>query len=267
MSPVWGPTWGSVGGPQWGPNWGGASMAGVAQDATSGIYCPATAAQWTTTLAAAGLAISGPRDLWLLQEASGTNADTIGPTTLSNTGPMAYQQTQAGWSRKGMTAPNVDAGYYIANTTDTGLPSNTTSWLVLMYVAITGAPASGTRGVFLQGNVDGLEVKVNTGPAPEVITDAGTPAVGSSNLGTTVHPMLVQFNHTASSITYYDDLQYMSPTFTTPDGTKEIFFGGATTAAPGMWIGYAAMFTGTGAELTTAQIKTLLHTLGWSTAY
>ena len=71
----------------------GAATVAVDQDATSGIYVPSSAAQFTA------LGLPTPAHLHLCQEASGSLADTLGSMTLAANAAPAYQQTTSGWSR------------------------------------------------------------------------------------------------------------------------------------------------------------------------
>jgi hypothetical protein len=49
--------------------------------------------------------------------------------------------------------------------------------------------------------------------------------------------------------------------------TKRAFFGGAFDTAAGMQCVYGALWKGAAAELSDAQVRTLLTTLGWSISW
>lgn len=240
----------------------GASMAGVSQDATSLIYCPATNGEWTQTMAAAGISSGNPSALWLLQEASGNPADSIGSFTLTATGAPAYQQAQTGWTRK--TIVMTDAASQNMANTSASLPDiATTSAALLIYIAYTGTPAA-TRNSGTLGTTTSA-IGITTTPNMRVASNANT-ASGSTVLGTTTIPHVLMVNRTSSTVTGYSATEKVTPTFSSGMTGKKVTLGPTSAAsnAPPAGFGYAALFTGAAAELTDAQWKALLQVLGWT---
>jgi len=249
---------------------GGASnpMAGVAQDATSGKYMPASSAQWTTTMAAAGIGSGNPSLLWLGQEASGNLADSIGAFA-GTANITAYQQAVAGWAAKAFT---LGAGA-IANvvTTSASLPDiSTTSCLMLGYVLFP-ASASTNLSVVTMGTTFGAQAFANLNATPKLVGGADPNTVaGTANPFGGVHPLVVQVNRGGSAAVICTEQEKLTPTLAANPAGKKLWLGGdssQTWAAAGTGHLYTAAFFGTAAELSVAQLRTLLQTLGWSVAW
>ena len=196
-----------------------------------------------------------------MQAAATPTAEEIaGVATLAN-GPTAptYNQSIAGWSRKGVTFADADVDGRL-QTVDGSLPDPaTTSSLVLAYVAITGTPAASPRNVFTIATPAVIGSYCNTTPSPLNIN--GSTGSGASNLGTTVRPWWTRFNVTASTSTTLTDQEKVSSTYAAGAG-RAWLLGGAN--APPMWCGYLVGFASTAAELSDAQIKTVSQLLGWT---
>lgn len=230
-------------------------MAGVTRDATSGIYCPANAAEWSTVMAAAGISSGGPSLLYLLQEASSNVADSIGAFTGTVTA-ASYQQPVTGWSRKAITG--IDGGAGLIDNLSASLPDpSTTSMLMLSYAIVSAAPAA-IRNVQSLATTNLATSRVNTTPCAQGVSGASV-VTGTSNPTGAVRPWVLEYDKTNSAVTVYTDQEKLSPTFTAASGQRHRlhldFAGGFL---------YHVAFFGPAAELTDAQVKTLLQTLGWA---
>jgi hypothetical protein len=233
-------------------------MAGVTQDATSLKYVPANAAEWAQTMEAAGIASGNPFALWLLQEASGSPADSIGAFTLS-VNSFNYQNAVAGWTRKSMDAGDIGSEFYLA-TGSAALPQlDIESCTVLMYAAITATPA-GDRSVVLAGD---FRANVTSSNVPKA-NNGTTTATGAQSVTTAVRPWVIRHNVAASTQAVFTDLEKVIPVFGASSTSKRIFFGGAIERNPDIKILYACAFRGAAAEMTDTQLRTLLQTLGWT---
>lgn len=264
--------WGS-GLPTWGYARKGSGtanpMAGVTRDAASGIYTPASAAEWDIVLAVAGVTSGGPSTLWLFQEASGNPADSIGAFTLTATAGASYQQAVTGWTRKAITF--VDASSGGLSTTSASLPDiATVSMLTLAYIKFPGAAPVGTRNVIAQGvnatraSMDMINTPRLRGRCAANSTDgAASPTDGG------VHPVVVAINRTGGSMFACDDREKLVPTFSASAAGKGLYFnavpGAATSVAGGEL--YGTTFFAGAAEWTLTQAKAVLQTLGWSIAW
>jgi len=244
---------------------GSGSIAGVTRDVTSGVYLPQSTAEWTLLMAAAGLATGNPSNLWLLQEASGDPADSIGAKTLTATGTRAYQQAVTGWTTKSVKTTDGASGILINTSAVQSILTN--SALVLAYARVNNTPAA-ERTIFSLGYTFDGDAAIEVTPTPRlqfnsVINDA----IGTLNPTGQVRPYVSQVDRTALSAFGCSDAEKLVPTFSALMAGTGIAFGGDNA---GTWLPattdylYAAVFVDAAARLTRSQIKTLLTTLGWT---
>jgi hypothetical protein len=151
----------------------------VDQDATSGKYLPSSSAQWTEMLASVGVA--NPTNLYLLQEPSGTAADSIGSMTLSVVAAgFTYQQAVTGWTRKSIKTtagtPAILGNAAYANV-------NANSYTVLCLARVSSVGLGLTRTLLRLGDTfnDDACLEINTTPRLQVGEGDGTRSVGASN--------------------------------------------------------------------------------------
>jgi len=237
-------------------------MAGVSRDATSNIYCPANSTEWGIALTAAGIASGGPTSLWLCQEASGNLADSIGSNTLTANGAPAYAQAVGGWTRKAIVF-TVDTVGQRASAVIAAFAPATHSTLSIAYIAFSATPA-GTRRVLDIG--DGgtagyIEHQITTGKLA-IHVGANTSATAATYSGIGVVPVVAKHNVTASAQALYTGTDKCIPTFAALTGTVQ-GIGATTGSSTGQVTLYMATFVDAAAELSDAQVKTLLITLGW----
>lgn len=222
----------------------------VAQDATSGWYVPASGSEWTTMLSGTG--IGSPSSLWKFQEASGDFADSIGSVTLTNLGGTNAASV-TGWTRKAYQT--VDATGDRAQTSS--FPNqSTTSVAVLAYISLPTTPGA-ERQVFSYYST-GPDARVTTTPAIKLAFSSS--ATGTGNMGTTVHPVLLVSNHTASTISLYTDQDTLTVGWAT-DNSTIFYFGGFSPSAANTNYLYATMWQGSAAEMTSAQAQQLIFRL------
>lgn len=236
-----------------------ATMTGVARDATSNIYAPASTAQWMQTMTVAGLGAGAPALCWGCQDASGNLADLIGSNAGVMTGTPTYQVAVSGWSRLGVVG--ADAGTAVAASTTVGNPA-TVSYLALGYVGITAAPAA-VRQIHTVGTGTVTTDRFNLTTAALQAVSGGSLTTGPSSPGfVAVRPQVLLYDVTNNRCLAYSDQDKVVTTRAATTGAKYAINFSFT----GAWL-YTALFTGAQAELTDAQIKTLLTTLGWSPAW
>jgi hypothetical protein len=222
-------------------------VAVVTKDATSGWWLPQSAAEWTSLLAGRLTAYSNPTQLWKMQEASGTLADSIGTATLTASGSVAYQQAVTGWSTKAVV-PTAGGANYWANNTDAGLSTGDGPVTLIVLAAITAIPAA-DRDVALIGDGQGhkLMATVNGGVTVEKYAVSGVSATGTTDLGTTVRPWVIS-RDTGITPTFnklQSDAETVAPAATRcTSASKQIFFGGVVEVAPAIQYLYAAQFVG-----------------------
>jgi hypothetical protein len=136
------------------------------------------------------------------------------------------------------------------------------SCLVIGYLMIEGAP-SGDRGVLLAGDIRAVITSTN---APK-INNGTYSSTGAASVTTAVRPWVLRHNVTASTQALFTDLEKISPTFAASGGTRRTYFGAAFETCPNIRIVYSAMFKGAAAELSDANVRSLLQTLGWTVAW
>jgi hypothetical protein len=237
---------------------GGATMASVPKDATSNIYTPLTLADWTTTLAVAGITSGNPGSAWSMQETSGNLADSIGARTFTQLGTApTYAQTVPGWTRKGLTFTETATMRFSTSTP----AANIASALVIVYVRLTGAPTFAHRSI-----IEYPSLFAEATATPRFQANGGSNTEGTVNPGTTVHALVMKSNVTALSSAVITEAEVIPCTWYNDGGTALILGGATNTPAP-FQVLWGVGFSGAPAELTNAQIKTLLQTLGWTVAW
>lgn len=230
------------------------------RDATSNIYVPSTAGQFTA------LGITAPSHLWLCQEAAGNLADSIGGMTLTASGSPTYQQAVSGWSRKGVGF-TVTLNQRFSAAAGVGPDPGSVSTLWLAYVAVIGAQG-GNRDIFGPNNTaGGTAAKVQTTTTPRVRGSfAGTVASGTSDpTATGLQPMVIKVDRTNSTAVVYTGQEKITGTYSAiiSESTAKGFGSSGSTSFGGL-IAYSALWSGAAAEVSDAQAKTLLQALGWS---
>lgn len=239
-------------------------MAGVSQDATSLIYVPDTAAEWTIAMAAAGLATGNPSHLYRCQEASGNLADSIGSATEVASGALSYQQSVAGWTRKGVKT-NADPNAFFLGTTAASFSSS--SGLVLQLFKVGSNPGA-ARILNCLGSTFYESAGVVPGPKLRALSNAAG-ANGSVNCSGVI-PVVTKLDVTNSAMKVYSQSEKISTTYTAQsavNGSILYLLGDGGGQASDWTQMYCAVFRGSAAELSDAQIKTLLQTLGWTVAW
>lgn len=241
----------------------------VSKDATSGIRVPANVTEWTDFRTITGIAAANPNSLWLCQEASGNLGDAIGSLTLTASGTVNYNQAVSGWTRTAVATTEAGNGKAVA-ASGTGPSPATTSQMWLFICSMPATP--GTSRVFMG---------MNTGVAATAYRMAhfttGVPRTtlvnsnfdGASSISSGVHPCLMRYDRTGSAATGYTDLEKITTTYNSGvvDGDKGLGNAGGSTSSARSVV-YGAMWSGSNAELSDANIKALLQalgfTIGWS---
>jgi hypothetical protein len=237
---------------------GSSVIPGVTRDAAGGKYFPANATEWTAFMAAAGLATGNPASCWNMQEASGNAADAIGAITLTQTSMSLYQQAVTGYTRFSIRGIDGQAAA-LRNLTTAPNPS-LTSTLVGGVVDFSTIPA-GVRDLLGVATNAVVQFMITTGKLQLV---NGSTVQTASAMGTAVRPVLLRINNTAGTATLFTDLEKTTATYVLPTSGTLVSYGrvAATIASVGYLYGFE--FTGTAAELSDAQVKTLLTTASWS---
>ncbi len=238
---------------------GAAGMAGVTRDATSNIYVPANLAEWNTTLSVAGISSGPPSLLWRLQEASGNVADAIGSFTGTLVGTGAtYQQTVAGWATKGIALADAATGTFVNS--DAGLPDLSAASMMTIAYAIASAP--GANEVLYRIGTTTSRILIRTSTVRTQGTSGVNSVTGAAVPTGSARPYVIRSNKTASTAMICTDQENLAPTFGAVTG-KTIGISDGSFAVPATHLMLVSFF-GAAAEMSDAQVKTLLQTLGWT---
>jgi len=243
------------------------ALVGVTRDAASGKYFPASASEWNTVFAAAGVGVTFAGNIWLCQEASGNLADSGGAgLSLTATGTPSYQQAVTGYTR--LKVSNATDGNANNRFTATGTDILTNSNLLFgVFDMPTANPAAARTFLGLGANA--------TRAAAEFLTTGllRGRSVGNVNDGTdcknAVRPLMLQADRTNNLVRALDDVDKTTPTFdATMAGTLINIWGYAgANLTPACGTLYLTRLTGSAAEMTDAQKKAVLVTLGWSISW
>jgi len=236
------------------PSLSGNPLAGVSQDATSSKYVPATSGEWTTLAGVAG--VSAPSFGWGMQDASGALAASVGSVTLASEGSrQAYQQTVAGWSRKGIQSK---ADGWLSS--DASFPDiSTTSQTLLVYAKVASSGTTTTDVTYHGGLATAGRATDNAAKhlVPMSISTAGT--AGASDVTGAVRPIVVMVNRTSSTVRVFTDQEKLTVALGAVTG-KGIYITGGLLGDDITYLLGACWAT----DMTDAQVKTLLQTLGWT---
>lgn len=237
-------------------------------DAASGKGVPVSATEWTAVRAAAGLSGTA-QHLYLCQEASGNLTDTIGGVTLTAANSPEYNVALSGWTRTGCGETTVGGSVISFSSTSASLPDlSAVSGLWLLYISLTATPDATREVTVLANGASARYVMATTSPLYQgnVSADASSPYNGASNPGTAVRPLVIMSNRSLSQTTFYTDQEVITTTWSNPAGAGKLLGWGsiAAGASAPIVVAYATLFTGSDAELSTANVKTLLQTLGWT---
>ncbi len=239
----------------------------VAKDATSGIYVPADATQWADFITCKGLTISAPNSLWLLQEASGNAADSIGSLTLTATGTPSYEQPATGWTRLGVGFTD-NATQHFSVAAASGPNPTTTSSFWLCSVVIRTEPTA-ARTILGPGRITSSTDEIRLMASPSAGTNRlgmrcdAVVTNGVSDHAAGTHFFGCKYDRANSIVVGYSELEKHSGTYSAAilDGTKG--FGGVV-AMDAVYV-YACMWSGAAAEaMTDANVKALQVARGFS---
>ena len=232
----------------------------VTRDATSGIYLPSSSTEWTDFRSYFSLSAPAPDSLWLLQEASGNPADSIGAFTLTANGTVTYQQTLSGYTRKGVgTTDNVNSRF---GNQDVSLPTGGAASQTVLFIANVPSAPAGNRSLY--DGQTGCTIRINSTPRAVAISGANTATGTVSPVGTT-RPYVYRENFTAGTSTVMTDQEKLSPTHGTISG-RNLRLGSTASTASAVF-GYACAWYNANAEISDADIKALLQAMGFSISW
>lgn len=233
----------------------------VTQDATSGIWVPASAAEWTSFVS--GLGIGNLLALYQCQDVASPAVDSINAINLAGAA-IAWQATLSGWTRKAIQWSE-GTNEQILNVSSASLPDlSTTSMTIVALLEISATPAA-TRSVLLMGpgstESNNVVLEVNTSNEYR-ITDGTNMGVGTVNHGTSVVPVILRHDvtHGTQAVFVGFSPEKISKTFVAPaGGSKGIWIADAYNFSPSMSAVWIGILDSTAAEMTDAQADGLAN--------
>lgn len=227
-------------------------------DGTSGKPVPDNAGEWSNFLTSFSSVLSVPQHLWKFQESSGNNLDSVGSGNLTVTN-SSYQKVIAGWSRFAMGGPGTAVTGTLRNLAMAN--TATTSYLIFAFGRFDTPTAS--LGAFVSYGSPTVQLPAITNKVR--LREGGNLLDSTNNHNSTVHPFLLSYNISNSTVKLYTDLEKISITFTTSVGTSLSFATANTGDTGSRDFLYAASWEGAAAEvITDAEAKKLITAFGFS---
>lgn len=243
-------------------------------DATSGKGVPANEPEWEALIAAAGIvgATSGvPVSLWLLQEAAGPFADSIGSAPLTQAGTWTNQDPVTGWSRLGVR-PNTGAGNSLISTAVGNMEQ---SQLLLAYVLLVDGSGSNQSimglGSTAHPDYDTRSVLIDAGGRFGVDDQYDTQYSATNHADGVVIPVALHYSVPAQEIYVFADgeIYNFGGTWHAASGatSPRAFLGDVASStgwnSAGATVLYAALFEDAAADKSHSDITAMLAELGW----
>jgi Right handed beta helix region len=228
----------------------------ITMDQTSGWFTPASSTEWTNLLNGSGLA--GPSSLWLMQQSTGTLSDSLGSRHfLVGGGSPGYQAVIPNWARVSVKPRSAFSDYFGASF---AADISTTSALLLMIVRLNAAPAT-QRPIFLQGySAETNRVDINAS-GRLVARNKANSVTGTLNQANRTIVIVMKVDRSIPQIVVYNNgEETLRPTWSAPASGTTLYFGNldGTGTWPDASIAYGAYWTGTNAQMTDAQVATLI---------
>ena len=243
----------------------------VTSDATSGVFLPQSSSEWTTFNALNGW--SNPAHLYLCQEASGNLADSIGSAALtaSATAPL-YHQAITGWSTLAVGTTNATLNQRFSSTAMVDI--STTSMLAVAYLVTGAAPASALGYLTFGTTTNYARFALTATPRYQVSSTSTNNTTGTAAVPlTTVVPHVLQVDRANNVVRGYTLAEVLTPTFGSGMTGNQISLGATINGsqnATTLRCLYLAVWTGSAAEKSQADVKNLVVQLGntaWTPAW
>jgi hypothetical protein len=231
-------------------------------DPFSLIGIPQNATEWAAVLSAAAISSGGPSSLYLLQEAAGNLADSIGGLTMTAGGAgVTYRRALADWNVKALEFS--EGGNAVFTTTSASLPNPaTTSQARIMYAAMYSGGSEQNMYLWGTAGFSALARIPGGGGTQWEVADGGVKVTNATNVTDTIRPFVHVRKATATTrVDAYTDNAHVSGTFGTVTGKSNTI--GCSFGTPHFTPFYCVDFFGAAAEFVTADVKTILQTLNW----
>lgn len=245
----------------------GAGRSSWTVDAASGLAFPATLAEWSTFIAAKGLAISNPDSVWNCQEASGNLLDANNSLTLTASASPIYRQAITGLTRLGVKLAD-GVGQQFTAAAGVGPNPATTSQFWLGYIAMPATPSVNRAFWGINNNnVSTLACRVIHNTAGKLQFQVAANSAVSTNVHSAGnHIFGVKYDRAHSAAVLYTDLEKLVGTYNS--GVIDQIKGLGSSASDAATMAYGALWTGAKAEaMTDAVTKALYQAVGLSISW
>lgn len=223
---------------------------------------PQNATEWAAVMAAAGITSGGPFRASDFTIASGNALDLIASVPLVPSGTGAtYNTAVPGFARTGVSTP--DAATFKFSTTDASLPDlSTTSMLTLTYARVNVWPGT-FRNITSLGSTVRAKLSTKSTGFIDYFEGNTNNTIGTAKPVGAVRPYVVQHNKATTTSLFASDQEQFTATWDATVTGKGLEVGGGANLAANAVTMYEVSFKGAAAELTPAQIRSLLKVLGW----
>jgi hypothetical protein len=231
----------------------------VSRDFASLKFLPATLTEWTQFLSGVVGAPANPVVFYLQQDAAGSTAvDVTGTQNLTVTGAAA-QTAVTGWTRTAWNFADASTNVESSTTGPIGDPY-TASHLLFAMIAITGTPSANHDVMGFGGSTAYRGVQVTTANKLAFFDlQTSVTTSGTASYGTTVHPVLLQYDRTNSIARIVTDLETITAPYNASSTTNLLFtLGTAATTSAAFEVLYTAAWRGASAEMSAATLAGLL---------
>jgi hypothetical protein len=232
-------------------------------DAMSKKGVPGAPFEWSNLLAVTGVQTQPPDHVWLMQESTGSLADSVGAINLDPLNAPSYRNAVSGWSRAAVGTHDTNANQGFLSTATGNL--NGPAYLLLLYMAVASTPNSERSLVGIGAGSDHRYVSLTSAPVFKGTGIGVTPATGVVDPMASAHPIVIKLDPTALTYTVYTDQEKLSVGWTGTGGTGGLFIlGNAIVGAAEARYLYGALWVGQSARIDDASVKKLLKGLGWT---
>lgn len=236
-------------------------------DATSLKACPVSLAESVAFHTAALLPspTSGPpSSIWTFQDAGPLSAsDSIGGITLTATNAFTFHSVETGWSRFGIRFADGVANRNLTNST-TVADASRESTLLFAYIVMPPTTPALVRGLFGIGGAPGpSDIRVsNIGGHLRSASSANTDILNS--ITGTAQPVYVQNNLAKSISTIYTEQERYILPWRKNSTSNVVWFGGFTATGCSCSFLYGGLYTGSAAEKSVSEVRSIMRYSGWN---
>lgn len=224
-------------------------------DASSGWKLPRGPGDWQKLLVGTGFA--NPDSIWECQELAGNLSDRGLTTVLEESNAPTFNNGIAGWTRKAVHTNDTTANHGFTSTSSHLPDPSTTSGMMLTVGRLTATPAA-SRGVLALAEL--LQLRLTSGDKLQPVNPSNS-ANGAQNRDGVVRPIWMRQDETANTTKGGDDRETIAATYAASTVNKRIALGGFDAPAPAADFLYAVRWEGAGAELSDANVTTVIDLL------